>query len=151
MNRHYVYDEETPTMTTQRDSNWLAAAGLLLLLVIGALAMLFVTYKAVAQSQPNTATITFSPSTTYTDGTPYPSNAVVSYSLWQGLKGAPRVKVGAFTSGGSVTTGLLTGNEYCWDVTTVVSIGGVATESAHSLAACKKFDGVPTVVVITVT
>lgn len=142
--------EEIP-MTTQRDSNWLAAAALLVLLVIGALAMLFVTYKAVAQSQPNTATITFSPSTQYTDGTPYPSNAVVSYSLWQGLKGAPRVKVGSVTSGGAITTGLVTGNEYCWDVTTVVSIGGVATESAHSVAACKKFDGVPSVVVITVT
>lgn len=99
----------------------------------------------------NVATITFSPSTQYTDGTAYPSGAVVSYSLWQGVKGTARVKVGSVTSGGSITTGLLTGNEYCFDVTTVVTIAGVATESAHSLPGCKKFDGSPGVVVITVT
>jgi hypothetical protein len=115
-------------------------------------AALLILFAVTAQAQtPRSATITFAPSTTYTDGTAYPSGAVVSYNLWQGLKGASRVKVGTVTSGGQVTTGLLTGNEYCWDVTTVVTIGGSATESAHSLAACKKFDGVPSVVTITVT
>lgn len=112
---------------------------------------LFIAHDVFAQSPANTATITFAPSTAYSDGTAYPSGAVVSYSLWQGVKGATRVKVGSVTSGGQITTGLLTGNEYCWDVTTVLVIGGVAAESPHSLAACKKFDGTPGVVVITVT
>jgi hypothetical protein len=115
------------------------------------LAMSVLWWAAAYAQAANTATITFSPSTQYTDGTAYPSGAVVSYNLWQGLKGATRVKVGAFSSGGSISTGLLTGSEYCWDVTTVVTIGGVATESAHSVADCKKFDGTPSVVVITVT
>ena len=99
----------------------------------------------------NTATITFSPSTTYTDGTAYPAGAVVTYDLYQGAKGAAKVKVGAFTSGGSITTGLLTGNEYCWDVVTVVKIGtAAAAQSDHSVEGCKNFVGVPGVVTITV-
>jgi hypothetical protein len=128
-----------------KSRTWLVGLGLIFLAFVLAFCA-----SAYAQAA-NTATITFSPSTQYTDGTAYPSGAVVSYNLWQGLKGASRVKVGTVTSGGSITTGLLTGNEYCWDVTTVVTIGGSATESAHSLEACKRFDGKPSVVVITVT
>lgn len=135
------HDEFMPPNTARRFW-WLYA------LVLGL--MLAFAITAFAQAA-NTATITFGASTQYTDGTAYPSGAAVSYSLWQGLKGTPRVKVGSVVSGGSITTGLLTGSEYCWDVTTVVSIAGVATESAHSLAACKAFNGTPGVVTITVT
>ena len=118
---------------------------LLLLLLIAA------SFPALAQTA-NTATITFAPSTVYSDGTPYPSSAVVTYDLYQGVKGGSKVRVGTFTSGGSITTGLLTGNEYCWDVVTLVKIGTVATESsAHSTEACKNFKGTPGVVTITVT
>lgn len=100
----------------------------------------------------NTATITFSPSTTYTDGTNYPASAVVTYDLYQGVKGATKVRVGSFVSGGSISTGLLTGNEYCWDVVTVVKVGtAAAEEGAHSAEACKNFKGTPGTVVITVT
>jgi hypothetical protein len=137
-------------LTMQRRLTPAGRFWLVYLLIIALMAIGTVCSIAYAQAA-NTATITFSPSTAYTDGTAYPSGAVVSYNLWQGLKGAARVKVGAFSSGGSITTGLLTGNEYCWDVTTVVTIVGSATESAHSVAACKKFDGSPGVVVITVT
>lgn len=100
----------------------------------------------------NTATITFSPSTGYSDGTAYPSGAVVTYDLYQAPKGATKVKVGTVVSGGSISTGLATGVEYCWDVVTVVKIGTApATESIHSNEACKAFVGAPGVVTITVT
>lgn len=139
-------------MTTQRDSTWLAAAVPILFALALFLAGVFAAYKAVAQSQPNTATITFSPSTTYTDGTAYPTGAVVVYDLYQGIKGATKTRVGAFSSGGSINTGLLTGNEYCWDVVTVVKVGTApVTLSDHSAEACKNFAGKPGVVVITVT
>lgn len=128
-----------------KNRTWMIGIGLIFLAVV-----LLFCVTAYAQAA-NTATITFSPSTQYSDGTAYPSGAAVSYSLWQGIKGASRVKVGSVTSGGSITTGLLTGIEYCWDVTTVLTIAGVTTESAHSVAACKKFDGSPGVVTITVT
>lgn len=107
---------------------------------------------SVSAQGANSATITFTPSTQYTDGTSYPSGAVVTYDLYQGLKGVTRVKVGTVTSGGSITTGLLTGNEYCWDVVTVLKVGATPVlESAHSLPACKSFTGTPGVVTITVT
>lgn len=100
----------------------------------------------------NTATITFQGSTTYTDGTAYPAGANVVYDLYQGVKGAPKVKVGTISSGGQVNTGLLTGIEYCWDVVTVVKVGTApATQSDHSTEGCKNFAGKPGVVTITVT
>lgn len=100
----------------------------------------------------NTATITFSASTKYSDGTTYPTGTVVTYDLYQGIKGATKVKVGAFASGGSITTGLLTGKEYCWDVVTVIKVGAdPILEGSHSTEACKNFVGTPGVVVITVT
>lgn len=138
-------DRDFDYRSMKRRTQW----GIVTLLTLAVIAAFCFT-AAYAQAA-NTATITFAPSTAYTDGTAYPSGAVVSYSLWQAPKGATRVKVGSVVSGGSITTGLLTGVEYCWDVTTVVTISGAATESAHSVAACKKFDGVPSVVVITVT
>lgn len=176
MNRHYVYDEETP-MTTQRESNWLAAAGLLLLLVIGALAMLFVTYKAVAQSQPRTATITFQRPTKYTDGTDIPASVVISYEVWQGPRGAcaftdPIAGTGGYTgavvnsgctktkvstiTGTSTTinTGLQPG-ETCWQLAAIAQgpKGQLSPESAPGAAvsSCKTFlFPAPDVVTITV-
>jgi hypothetical protein len=71
----------------------------------------------------------------------------VTYELYQGVKGAARVKVGAFTSGGQITTGLLTGNEYCWHVTATID----GSTSAPSNEACKRFTGTPEAVTITVT
>lgn len=142
---HEVIERDFDVAAMKARTAMLTIGGLFLLVLL-----LFCATIAKAQAA-NTATITFSPSTLYTDGTAYPGGAVVSYNLWQGLKGATRVKVGTVTSGGSISTGLLTGAEYCWDVTTVVTTGGVSAESAHSVAACKKFDGTPSVVTITVT
>lgn len=102
--------------------------------------------SALAQAQ-NTATISFDPVTKYVDGTTIPTTAVVRYDLYQGLKGRVKTLVGAFTSGGSITTGLLPGAEYCWDVIAVVD--GVPSD--HSVEGCKKFNNVPGTVVIRVT
>lgn len=95
----------------------------------------------------NTGTITFTGTTQFTDGTTIPATATKTYDLYQGIKGGAKVRVGSFTSGGSITTGLLTGNEYCWDVVAIVN----GVESAHSNEGCKKFIGVPNAVTITVT
>lgn len=115
--------------------------------LIAALLLVF----AVPAIAANTATITFGASTKYSDGTDYPAGAVVSYDLYQAVKGATKVKVGSVVSGGQVTTGLLTGNEYCWDVVTVVKVGtALPIESAHSNEDCKNFVGTPSVVTITV-
>lgn len=98
-------------------------------------------------SAANEATLTFSPVTEYTDGTSIPAGKTVTYDVYQGLKGAARAKVGSIVSGGKLTTGLLTGNEYCWHVQAVVD----ATSSAPSNEACKRFQGIPDTVTITVT
>lgn len=156
MNRNYVREDDDMTTQQQISNDFedatrfarglVFALGAMLLLVLAA-------WGAAANAQAvNTATITFQASTAYTDGTAYPTGAVVTYDLYQGIKGATRVKVGTVTSGGSITTGLLTGNEYCWDVVTVLKVGTAsAIESDHSLAACKNFAGKPGVVIITVT
>lgn len=139
-------------MTTQRKTHWLVDVALTLALAIASVAVLLLVVSDAFAQTANRATITFEPSTRYTDGTVYPTGAVVSYDLYQGLRGAAKTRVGTVTSGGNITTGLLTGNEYCWDVVTLVKIGtAAAVESAHSTEACKSFAGTPSVVTITVT
>lgn len=96
----------------------------------------------------NVATIQFTGPTAYVDGTPILPTADKYYDLYQGLKGAPKVRVGTVIAGGQVTTGLLTGKEYCWHVVAVVD----NVPSAPSNEACKNFVGlVPGTVTITVT
>jgi hypothetical protein len=104
-----------------------------------------ISFAAIAQAA-NVATITFSGVTSYTDGTAIPGTAVKSYDLYQGVKGGTKVRVGGFTSGGQITTGLLTGKEYCWHVIAIVD--GVS--STPSNEACKNFVGIPGTVTITV-
>lgn len=95
----------------------------------------------------NTATITFSAPTKYTDGSSIASGTTITYNLYQGLKGASKTKVGAVVSGAIVTTGLQSGQEYCWQVTALIN----GVESAMSNEACKAFEfPTPEAVVITV-
>lgn len=154
VNKHYLREDDDMQTKINSDfddtSNFGRAVGLV---IAFAFLLVVLAWCATANAQAvNTATITFSASTTYTDGTAYPSGAVVAYDLYQGVKGAPKVKVGTIVSGGAVNTGLLTGIEYCWDVVTVVKVGTApVTQSDHSAEACKNFAGKPGVVTITVT
>ncbi len=88
-----------------------------------------------AQTTPNTATITFQAPTARLDGT-VPTGAI-SYGVYQGVKGQAKTKVGTITTTtGQITSGLLGGVEYCWQVT-AQEAGG--PESALSNEACKAF------------
>lgn len=109
------------------------------------LALVLIALGAVAQAQETrTAIIEFTAPTVYTDGTPIESP--ISYRVYQGEKGQPKVLVGTITeTQTTVNSGLERGNEYCWHVTAVV--GG--EESAPSNEGCKAFR-VPTTVTITV-
>lgn len=110
------------------------------------LVFLLFSISATAQT-PNTATITFDPVTTYIDGAAIPNTAVISYDLYQGLNGRVRTRVGSFVSGGSINTGLLAGAEYCWHVVAIVD--GISSDPSDEK--CKKFNNVPSRVIITVT
>lgn len=90
-----------------------------------------------AQTAPpaNTATITFQAATKRVDGTT-PTGAI-SYNVYQGVKGQSKSKIGTVnTTTAAVTTGLLGGVEYCWQVS-AQEAGG--PESALSNEACKAF------------
>jgi hypothetical protein len=114
--------------------------------ILAGIVLTLISLAAIGQIA-NTATITFTGVSAYMDGTPIPSTAVKIYDLYQGLKGRTKTRVGSFSSGGQITTGLLSGAEYCWDVVAIVD--GVASD--HSGEGCKKFNNIPGVVVITVT
>lgn len=87
----------------------------------------------------NTATITFGAVTTRIDGTT-PTGAI-SYGVYQGVKGQTKAKVGTITTTTStISTGLLGGVEYCWQVS-AQEAGG--PESALSNEACKAFPLAP--------
>jgi hypothetical protein len=165
-------------MTGQhKDSSWLASTALVLLLLAGAAAMLFVTYKAMAQT-PRTATITFTRAEKYTDGTDIPATLPLSYEVWQGPRGAcaftdgtvatgyagvavsatcKKTKVGTITSTSTtINTGLQPG-ESCWQIATIANgvRGQLSAESAPGATAnstCKTFAfPAPETVTITVT
>jgi len=118
---------------------WLIGIALALLAVFAA--------PVLAQTAPNTATITFSAPTARLDGTAI--TGALSYGVYQGVKGQPKTKVGTIaTTTGQITTGLLGGTEYCWQVS-AQEAGG--PESALSNEACKAFPLSPaTAVTITV-
>jgi hypothetical protein len=112
-------------------------------LILVLLSSFAVAQNAVAANQ---AVISFTAPTTYTDGTPI--TAVLSYGVYQALQGQPKVKVATvLTTTSTITTGLLSGKTYCWQVT---AIDG-AQESAMSNEACKTFaPPIPNAVTITV-
>lgn len=115
----------------------------LLLLV----AALIVSTVASAQAA-RTATITFTAPTARTDGSAI--TGTLQYEVWQGLKGGTKALAGTINNTtATITTGLVGGREYCWDV--VVVEAGNAAKSDHSAEACKAFAlSSPNTVTITV-
>jgi hypothetical protein len=99
----------------------------------------------------NTATIEFQRPTVYPNGDPVPAALTISYNVYQGVgAGTTKAKVGTITATtGSITTGLASGNTYCFQVTAFVTGQEATTESARSNEACKSFTGLG-VVTITV-
>jgi hypothetical protein len=83
----------------------------------------------------NSATITFTPPTHYTDDSVIAEGTTITYHLYQGLKGQPKELVGEVTNGQLVNTGLEDGNEYCWEVTATIA----TSSSDHSNESCKAF------------
>lgn len=107
----------------------------------------YLSFAAVAQAADNDATITFTAPTTYTDGTPIPAGTVLSYNVYQGLKGGIKGKVSTITSLTTlITTGLVPGNDYCFEVSVLAN----ATESARSGEGCKLIKG-PTAQAVVIT
>lgn len=117
--------------------------------LVGLLAFFF--GPVLAQTVPSrTATISFSPPTTYTDGTVIEAGTSITYKLYQGVKGQPKAFVRAFSASGEVVkTGLVPGATNCFEVTAVVG----QAESAHSNEGCKDISaaGPTSAVVITVS
>lgn len=111
-------------------------------------AALFVATVAGAQTANRTATITFTAPTARTDGSAI--TGTLQYEVWQGLKGGTKALAGTINNtSATITTGLVGGREYCWDV--VVVEAGNAAKSDHSAEACKAFAlSSPNTVTITV-
>ena len=105
-------------------------------------ALILLAFCASAQAQ-NTATITFSAPTQRADGTQI--EGVVSYRLHQGLRGQPKTVVSTFQGlQAIVSTGLLNGRTYCWQVSAFETVDSVAgPDSALSNEACKTFQASP--------
>jgi hypothetical protein len=109
------------------------------ILILAALAL-----PLAAVAQPvNTATITFSAPTQRVDGTPI--EGALSYKLYQGPKGAPKAVVSTITTtSATVTTGLLSGREYCWQVAAFETVASTAgPDSELSNEGCKRFPLAP--------
>lgn len=102
---------------------------------------LLLAVASVAAFAANTAQLSWTPPSSYMDGAPIPSGTPITYTIRQGLKGQTKAVAGTVTTSGStITTGLLSGNEYCWQVTGRVSTG---PESDLSNEACKAFPPSP--------
>lgn len=151
MNKFYIRDNEETSMKNQHDeymphASWLARKfWWLYALCIGL--MLFGAINAFAQTA-RTAVITFTRPVDYTDGTPIASSTAVTYVVYQGARGATKVKVGTISATtATISTGLQPG-ETCWQVSAVAN----GIESALSSEGCKTFTfPAPNVVTITVT
>ena len=104
------------------------------LLIVGVITLA----ASVAALAQNTATITFT-KPKWADGSEI--TVPLSYNLYQGIgPGTPKTKVATITATtGSVTTGLLSGNTYCFQVTAFVTGQEATTESARSNEGCKSF------------
>jgi hypothetical protein len=108
-------------------------------------ALICLSLTAMAQ---NTATITFS-RPKWADGTDIPVATGLSYNVYQGVgQGTAKTKVGTITTTtGNITSGLLSGGTYCFQVTAFLTGQEATTESARSNEACKSFTAVSTVTI----
>ncbi len=107
------------------------------------LVALVLPFLAAAQAAP-TATLSWTPPTTYTDGTAI--TQAITYNVYQGASALSLTKVasGVTTLTQTITTGLLDGVTYFWSITAVV--GGV--ESAQAAPVSKTFPaGTPSTVI----
>lgn len=97
-----------------------------------------------AIAAPNQAVLSWVAPTMHTDGTPIGGTETVTYTVYQGLQGQPKVKGPTGIAGLTVTinSGLLSNRTYCWDVT-ATSSDAPSLESAHSSEACKTFPASP--------
>ena len=96
--------------------------------------LLLLAAAAFAQTA-NTATIEFTAPTKRLDNTTI--TGPLSYKVYQGIKGQAKASVGTITATTStITTGLVGGTEYCWQVS---ATEGTGPESALSNEACKAF------------
>lgn len=96
-----------------------------------------------------TASISFAPPATQSDGTALPSGTAFTYNLYQGTASGAEVKVASSSSGSPITvnTGIVSATTYYWYVTVVDANG----ESAPSNEVCKTFPApLPGVVTITI-
>lgn len=82
--------------------------------------------------------ISFPAPTKYTDGSDIPAGTPLSYNIYQGLQGQPKVKIATITTTGTtVTTGLLPGSTYCFAATAVTAAGVEGAQSADNATSCK--------------
>lgn len=103
---------------------------------------------APGQTSAPSAEISFDPSTHYTDGTAIPSDKIVAYDLYQGVKGEEKLLVATITeTATTVTTGLQYATEYCWHVIAVVD----QVQSEPSNEACKQMGPAPAPNPVTIT
>ena len=112
-----------------------------------ALAIFILAMTAAYAQTANTATISFNAPTARVDGSPI--TGALTYKVYQGTAGQAKAVVGTIsTTTSTITTGLLGGTTYCWQVS---ALEGGANESALSAEACKTFPpSPPQAVVITV-
>ena len=94
-----------------------------------------------ASGAPLSAVLSWTPSTTRTDGTPVVPP--VSFTVYQGTSGA-EVVMASYILGSTftATTGLAPGTTVCWQVTETETSTGL--ESARTPEACKTFPAVAT-------
>lgn len=85
---------------------------------------------------PPSVKLSFVAATKYTDGSVFPTGAVVNYHVFGAEKGGNKVEIGSITATNTnINVGLQVGKEYCYIVYTEVA----GVYSAGSNEACKKF------------
>lgn len=104
-------------------------------ILFAAVALVLIASQALAVEP---AVITFTAVTKYTDGTDIPAGTAISYNIYQGLQGQPKVKIANITTTGTtITTGLLPGSTYCFAATAVTAAGVEGAQSADTSTSCK--------------
>lgn len=111
------------------------------LLTLALYVLLLLAVSAPAVAAPNTAALSWSAPSVYSDDTPIPPavQATFTYGVYQGLQGAAKSKVATTAAGAltySIGSGLLSGKTYCWQLTT---IDGTTESAGFSNEACKTF------------